>query len=377
MAQDKKMRMFTIPVIAGEERGKIIIAFILFISFLIVPFILRNYILVIPAFLLGSGTAYVILRKRFRKEIIAVFYIAFALLILASLWKNTTYMTQNNHSSFLTSREYYSANSYCEKGMTDKALALYESVLKNGYESADLHHRIGLLYLKKGNIKESILTLKNSLAMEGNSPETKLLLAQAYVRAEKADSALLICFNAIQDGRYKAEFFMLQGEAFISRKDIHKALNAYKRSILLGGSNGNSLIALGNIYLSLNSLDKAISYYTRALNLNKESQVLRQRAEAYYRKKALDNALSDLVNASIIDPANPEIRNNIAILYYQKGNFRKAEVYLTRAIALDNEYLAAYENLTDTYEKMGRHEEAALVKVKIKEIKRAKMNKKG
>jgi len=369
MVFDKKMKMFTIPSIFGEEKGKKIIAFILLLSFLTVPLILKSYILFFPAILLGFCAALVILRKRLRKEMIAIFYILFAILVLVSIYKNREYMMLNNNSSLLATREYYIANSFMEKGLIDKAATRYESALRKGYATANIHHKIGLLYLKKGEVKKSIIALRNSLSLEHNSPETKVLLAQAYIREGKPDTAIIICNNAIKEGRYKAEFYMFKGEAFLTRGAMTEALKAFERSILLGEDTGKSAAAMGDIYLSLDSLDKAIELYTQALNCNKQSHILKQRAEAYYRVGTLNNSLSDLKSALHIDPEDPEANNNIGILYYEKANYSRALEYLTSAIALDNQYIIAYENLTNVYERMGLYKEAALTKLKMQEIK--------
>ncbi|TES91593.1 MAG: tetratricopeptide repeat protein [Candidatus Cloacimonadota bacterium] len=372
---DKKMKMFTIPTIIGKDKGKKTIAVILLLSFLIVPLILGDNLLYIPAVLIGLGTVFIIVKKISFVKIITLFYVIFALFVLFSLYRNQKIVFQNNNSSFLAAGHFYSGNTYLEKGLTNSAISSFEIAEEKGLKTSALYEKLGYAYLRKGETKKAIGALKKSLALEKDFPQTKVLLTQAYIKKGMPDSALIICNDALHYGRYKAEFYMLRGKAFLSRKDITNAINEFKKAIILGETSGNSSLALGNIYLSLGSPDKAIEAYTQAINLNDEGFIHKKRAEAFHKKGENEKALFDLITASLLDPQDPEIKNNIATIYYEMEEYRKAVDYLGDAIKLNPEYVVAYENLSNTYERMGCFQEAALVKKKVSEINNSINNK--
>jgi tetratricopeptide (TPR) repeat protein/4-hydroxybenzoate polyprenyltransferase len=371
-ACDKKAGYLTIPTTMGEKKGSIVVSLLVWIGLLSVPAILGEYLLFIPAILIAFAITLMILKHFFRKQLIVICYLVFLLSIIVALFRNKSPIANHSLVSFLAIHNVHAANCFMEKKSTGEALILYETALEEGYESPDLYRNLGVLYLKQGNAQKSVELLEKALAFNPYDQEARVLLAQALTRAGNFARALATCEKGA-GSKHRAEFLMLKGDIFLATKEPLRALEAFKQSIRAGETTGNSYMAMGNILLSMDSLESAINSYTQAFNFMQESPVLKHRAEAYFRKGAMEASLSDLLAAEELDPRDPEIKNNI---HYGKGDYHAAERYLLEAISLDRYYLMAYQNLSDTYKKIGQTEKAARVDMKINELS-AKENKNG
>jgi tetratricopeptide (TPR) repeat protein/4-hydroxybenzoate polyprenyltransferase len=373
---DKKSGFFTIPATLGEEKGKIIISLLLLLGFLIVPLILGEYLLFIPAAILGTISLFVLIKHRHYNKIIGLCYVVFALFVFLSINSNKHIIVGNRNRLLTATGHFFAGNNNYEKGMVDSATINYKIAEEKGLENNLLLYKLGHSYFIKGETEKAIHSLRKSVSLEECLPDAKILLAQAYIRKGNPDSAIIICNNALRYGKHRAEFHMLKGKALHSKKDIESAIVEYKKSIALGEKSGNSFLELGNIYFSSGLIDRSIKMYTGAIKCKDEALPRMKRAEIYYRKGNIIKAIADLEKASQFSPENAEIKNNIAVLYYKQKNYRKAENCLIQALAIDSDYIAAYRNLADTYEKMGQYRKAELVRLKIAEINNSKTQKK-
>ena len=65
-----------------------------------------------------------------------------------------------------------------------------------------------------------------------------------------------------------------------------------------------------------------------------------------------DDAIAVYLGLVADFPELPEVRNNLAVLYGQKGNYEGARDELTAAILAAPDYAIAYENLGDVYARL-------------------------
>ena len=131
---------------------------------------------------------------------------------------------------------------------------------------------------------------------------------------------------------------------------------------------------IGIIYDSVDYLDDALLYYSRSLSLardlgnkNMQANVLNNIAGIYYKKGELDKALGYLEESLRLQTDEKEkapTYNNIALTYGKKGDYQKAVEYFQKAIEIGERYgdyhgVSMWKlNLGDTYRKMKDYEKA-------------------
>jgi tetratricopeptide (TPR) repeat protein len=97
----------------------------------------------------------------------------------------------------------------------------------------------------------------------------------------------------------------------------------------------------------------ALAEYRRTLPLAGDgtirwSDLMRNMGASLLGSHRYDEAIQLLGQASAMDPGNPELHNNLAIAYMEKGNVDKAAVEAAQAIHLWPSYSAAHNTLGET-----------------------------
>ena len=88
-----------------------------------------------------------------------------------------------------------------------------------------------------------------------------------------------------------------------------------------------------------------------AVNLYRQAVLLQEEGKTALSIKQFEIILE-------IDKDNPEIHNDIGVLYFQQENIEKAIYHLQQAVGLDSENIDYKKNIADVYLQMGKIEEA-------------------
>ncbi len=131
---------------------------------------------------------------------------------------------------------------------------------------------------------------------------------------------------------------------------------------------------IGLISRSIGYLDDALLYYSRSLSLaidleneSMQASVLNNIAGIYYKKGELDKALGyyeESLRLKTDEKEKATTYNNIAVIYDKKGNYQKAVEYFQKAIEISERYgdyhgaSISKLNLGNTYRKMKDYEKA-------------------
>jgi 4-hydroxybenzoate polyprenyltransferase len=79
---DKKDGIWTILTILGEKRGKIVVAGLVLLSYLIVPYILDIPRLIIFSVICGAASFWIINRKKMNEKLFFLIYFVFLTLVI-------------------------------------------------------------------------------------------------------------------------------------------------------------------------------------------------------------------------------------------------------------------------------------------------------
>jgi tetratricopeptide (TPR) repeat protein len=208
-----------------------------------------------------------------------------------------------------------------------------------------------------------------------------------------SQSEIDACINFLKAGDYKkaieagklavqkypensAAYYCL-GEAYYNVGELNLAYENMKKAESLT-NNKEDLIhiynRIGLILLNMDNLDDAILYFMKSLisakelnNIDMQASILNNIANVYYSKGELDKALSYLEESLSLQTNEKEkavTYSNIANIYSGKGNYQKAIQYFRKAIEIDEKYgdyrnVSIYKlNLGNTYREMKDYENA-------------------
>ncbi len=137
--------------------------------------------------------------------------------------------------------------------------------------------------------------------------------------------------------------------------DLKKAEAAYEGALKLDPNHKPSLLNLGKVYRLQDKFDEAIALYETALKAKgREHDValLNNLTVAYRLAKRFKDAEATARKVLSRTKDNPDAYKNLALIYYDMGNYRLAELISGNARKLDEKDPGVFNNLGMIYLKM-------------------------
>lgn len=185
---------------------------------------------------------------------------------------------------------------------------------------------LGILYMEKGDIEQSVQYLKQAVSIRPNNAVNHYNLGLAYLKAGKEEEALKELALAEQYS---------QGEEKI-------------------------LESIGDMYGRLNRYDKSAEVYQKLLAANTRSvRALAKIGEIYYKNGELDKALDAYKKITLTEPASENARSaylNMGNILDDAQRYEEAAEAYQKAIALNSKDDSAYYNLGIAYKHAGKPE---------------------
>jgi 4-hydroxybenzoate polyprenyltransferase len=85
--RDRAEKIYTIPVIFGPEKGRLIIGSLIFVIFLLTPFLFGHFdVLILPSFLAGTASFWLINRKNYSEKSLFLLYFSYGLFFVLTVF---------------------------------------------------------------------------------------------------------------------------------------------------------------------------------------------------------------------------------------------------------------------------------------------------
>ena len=194
------------------------------------------------------------------------------------------------------------ANCYRELNNFDDSKKFYSLALKKNDNNFEIYFNLGLLYLSiSQNFDKAIFFFKKTIDLKKN--------------------------------HYLSYFFL--GRCYNLKKDFDHAILFLKKSIEINRNYYKNYEEISYSYLAQNIFHLCIDFARKAIQLNKKSlkSYLRE-AVALVHLKKLETAYSVLLKALELNRKNPEVWNNLAVIFQSKGCFFKAIKCYNRSLKL-------------------------------------------
>lgn len=115
-------------------------------------------------------------------------------------------------------------------------------------------------------------------------------------------------------------------------------MNAGQKILKLYPNNFEILNDLGSVYVEMKKFDKALNLYNKAYEINQNAQnklqFLRNLGELYYKMKKYDEAIKFYRELTELEPENPKIWSNIAVIFRYLENHEDAINAFKKALEL-------------------------------------------
>jgi type IV pilus assembly protein PilF len=152
------------------------------------------------------------------------------------------------------------------------------------------------------------------------------------------------------------------GEAYLAGGNLTAALRELKKAESFDPQDHITQFDIGLVYYYRERYDQAIQQFEKAIRLKPDyAPAINSLGNAYLEKGEWDNAIE--AYRQIVEDVfygTPHFAfSNMALAYYQKGDYRQAEKYFLEALKLNPDFANALGGLGMTYTAMGRYTEAA------------------
>lgn len=181
---------------------------------------------------------------------------------------------------------------------------------------------LSILTFNRNSIWKSEISLwEDVVSKSPNKPRAVNLLAQAYQKDGRYDSAILKYEHLLELVPDTADAYVNAGAAYEEMGNQEKAIELFEKAIEMNPNLAEPYDNLGKIYGRKGNFAKAKLYFEWGL----------QRHPRFVRSL-----------------------NNLAAIYQYEGEFKKAEEYLKRALEIDPGYPVAYKSLAQLYAQTGK-----------------------
>lgn len=222
----------------------------------------------------------------------------------------------------------------------------------------------------KGNLKGSIIELKNAILKNPNSPQARLLLGQAYVNVGLGAEAEKELRQAGALGIGKESIKIPMGEALLMQKAYQKALE----EITPGTDTSPRNLARVNriradAFMGLGQREEACNLYAQALDKDpKHVPAYWGMTHCAVARKDIKAARAYLDTAFKIDPKNTGSWLLLGDLEHTQDNPAAAEAAYAAALKIDPNDIQGLANHATVLIAMGKHDLAGKDIAKLREL---------
>lgn len=279
-------------------------------------------------------------------------------------------------------------NKNVQKGNVQKAIELCQIGLQNDPTNADLHIRLGDLYLawhldiytSSQYIDEAITEYQRALETYMDSAEIYFKIGQAMFYKGELDKAINYFDTAIKHDPKLSKAYYLLAETYVKKARFYDAIINAKKSIKLRPlRNSCAHHLLHNLYrvASFKDFKKAISskfeLILSILTLPFDSRALKNVARSlahlkfipilfygYFQiqRQGLSNAIDVYIQAIEQAPGFVPLYCLLGDIYRSIGQYDDAITEYKMAIWLDSLNIPAYRHLCQAYEELGDYDSA-------------------
>lgn len=192
---------------------------------------------------------------------------------------------------------------------TAGAISAFQDALKANQKPAEAGYSLGTIALAQGRVDDAIRFLEGSV---------------------KADDE-------------NADAYRVLGDAYMLKKDMPNALNAYHRAERLARRDPAVLSAYGLALVAADSVDSGIRVLTLAKEYDEKNvEVYRGLATAYAKQGVAPMAMMNYQKAIELEPSDIASRMTLAQLYEKQRQYNEAVKEYDGVISVDSTYAPAY-----------------------------------
>lgn len=203
--------------------------------------------------------------------------------------------------------------------------------IKNAYENF-IHPRNperiyehAKIKIKENNLDEASQIYAAISAYSDKAARPLVGMARVLMLKEKYEDALRFLTKAIERNEYYVHAFALRGEVYTILKNNEKALEDFKKAVMISPLNVTRYEKAAEFLIKENRIDECLQILSLGLDAGiQHPYVIERTGYCYFMKKEYPKALRYLKEAVRLDAENISFLNSLAICYRDSKDLEKA-----------------------------------------------------
>lgn len=244
----------------------------------------------------------------------------------------STFMSNNgfgakNRLPEVKEAKYYWAMYAARLNKTEEAQKLFDELISEGYNSANLYQGLAMMQKDAGKTDEAVATLQKGIKQFPTELALVIDMINIYLGAGKETEAIDAMLKAIELDPKNHQLYFVTGVAYGKIKNYEKAIEYYNKAIGIKADYSDAYNNIGAVYL-----EQANEFITKM----GEPNVTDAQYKQYDAKRLeyLGKALPALEKANEMNPGNLETMDVLRTLYAKLGQYEKAEEMKKKIAAL-------------------------------------------
>lgn len=222
-----------------------------------------------------------------------------------------------------------------QRGDLGRARNIAEERLSAGSASSEIHHLLGLIHCRCGELDKGVEHLQRAAAAEPANAAYRVMLARALIDSGRPEEVLIMPEPARDNAPASLAFWHARAEAADKAGDAHLAKEAWQVMTATPAPDWRAWSNLGNAHARLEEWNEAADALRRAVMLNpSEAAIRRNLASALANRGSFEESVVEFEHAVRIDSNHLESQLTLARLLTDLGRADEALARLDQATAL-------------------------------------------
>jgi len=334
--------------------NKLVIASLVALSFIVVPFFLISKAWFTIVSLITGGLSLIFAIRLRKRPLYGVYTCYLLVLLTAFLLGEVRVPAPPVKATPLQLAHSYYGKSYERDYKFDHAIVEYQKAIELGTEDVETYLSLGFLLRQKGNLNGALAVYQRAQQLDPENPKIYYELGVTYRRRGEDEKFLQMMNKAdsldpgFKNIKYELALY------YREKGQITQALKIYKDLLQKDPSDVVAANGMGLCYEMMKDYDKAVEQYKRALAIDPNSAPVRENlARNYLRKGLVLEAIEEYEKAIEIDPDRPHLYAGLGSIYENRGDFKKAISCYKRVIQLNPKAQPIYNQIAICFDKLG------------------------
>lgn len=226
--------------------------------------------------------------------------------------------------------------------------SLWGSVVKQNPENVMGHMAFGNVAAEAQDWELAIKEFQRALWLNSDLKEVHSWLGNVYLRQKDWNNAIFHFNFVLRDTTTNPALHVILGEYFHEKGDAGEAITHFRRALQLDTTNVSAQMGIVDAYARMGRLEVALLEYQSLVDRFKEDtghRIEQNLALAYFQQGEFEQAIEWYRKAVAIDSTDARSYFGIARSYELLGSAGRAERSYIRAIDSDPDYIEALVNL--------------------------------